>query len=258
MEFIYGKAVETECDCVQFKFKTVKVETNETIEGQNGNKKAGIYDEKGIKEIFLPRYIGFSAADIRNYGTRAFYSDKEMCSVWRFLYRRSVIIDNNILFPKNIHLGEDTMFNCEFLCYAERVCVIDDVLYTYYSKASGAMLTSLRKLDTLLKNKKGGVEERQRLRKLYKDKHAMDIFPLYAGSLFLSAVELAVKFSFTMKGMGYFLEYTKMKEVRKSIDLIPMKGNLKIKLILFLFKLRMFRFAFVLIYCANKTGLKLQ
>lgn len=44
----------------------------------------------------MPRFIGYSVRDISNYGSSKFVEGKEMGAVWRFLYRRSVIIDNNI------------------------------------------------------------------------------------------------------------------------------------------------------------------
>ncbi len=258
LKIIYNKAIETDSDCVQFNFQKVLENTNIKQKSGNGNKHTGIYEKNDILKVYVPRFIGFSASNISKYGTQLFFKNKEMCSVWRFLYKRSIIVDNNIFFSKKIHLGEDTLFNCEYFCYSKRICYIDDVLYTYYSKASGAMLSSLNNMNTLLKNKIGGVEERTRLQYLYKEKHNIDIFPLYAGSLFLSAIELSVKSSFSIKGIKILLKYISQQKVLQAIDIIPIKGNIKIKTLLLMYKLRFFKLSFLLIYIANKVGIKMQ
>lgn len=258
LEILYNTAIESNSDCVQFNYKVIDSESKECFEGRNGDQETGVLDKNRILKEMLPQYIGYSANSIKNYGSMDFYKNKEMCSVWRFLYRRSIITDYKICFPKSISLGEDALFNCRFFCYAKRLRRIDDVLYTYFLKNCGAMFTLLKNPDALVYNKINGAEERHNIRELYKNELAIDIFPLYAGSLFLSAVELATKLSNAKDGMKSFIEYTKKTEVREAFSIIPLKGNIKVKIILFLFKLKMFKLTFILIYCANQIGLKLQ
>ena len=230
-----------------------------TIEtGHNGNKKTGIYKKEDIIKTFLPRYIGYSIHNIKNYGQKSFYANKEMCSVWRFLYKRKIITDNNILFPINIQLGEDTLFNCHFFCYANKICYIKDVLYTYHVKKEGAMSKILNDIDLLYANKTASVIERNKLRLSYKSVHNIDIFPLYAGSLFLSTIELAVKSSNSMERINKFKKYTNLEDVRNAINSIPLKGNLKIKLLLLLLKTRLISTTYTSIFIANKLRIKLQ
>lgn len=95
LETVYAKAVETESDAVQFNFQTIR-ENGKITNGQNGNKRTGVYCDDEIMSVFMPRFIGYSVRDISNYGSSKFVEGKEMGAVWRFLYRRSVIIDNNI------------------------------------------------------------------------------------------------------------------------------------------------------------------
>ena len=258
LEVIYNKAIETDSDAVQFNFQTIRIPTNIKYKGQNGNKKTGIYTNADIIKEYLPRFIGYSANDIQLFGKRDLYNKKEMGSVWRFLYKRSVITDNDILFPVNVHLNEDSLFNCRFFCFASKICYIDNILYTYYSKDNGAMISSLKNSGRLLQNKLAVKNERMNLRKLYLEKQKTDIFPLFAGSLFLSAIEIAVKSCHSLKNRKRLLEYTKDKGVKEAISLIPFKGNLKIKVLLLLFKMRLLSFTFFLIFLANKTGIKIQ
>ena len=252
LETAYNKAVETDSDAVQFDFQMVKGADETPLEGRNGNKDDGVYERDDILKVFMPRFIGYSAAEVQNYGRDNFFTDKDMCTVWRFLYRRSVITDNGICFSPAIHLGEDTLFNCWFLVYAKRICYIKKVLYTYYSKDGGALISSLGKIDTLLKNKVAAAEERGKIReKLLATKH-IDIFNLYAGSLFLSAVELAVKSSSASIGPCVFLQYVRRNDVKNATAVIPLKGNAKIKVLLLLFKMRLHHLAYALICFANR------
>ena len=72
------------------------------------------------------------------------------------------------------------------------------------------------------------------------------------GSLFLSAAELAVKLSHSLGTLGAFLKYTSMEDVRNAIGIIPFEGSLKVKLLLAMFKLKLYRLVFFAFYCANK------
>lgn len=255
LSILFEKVKATNCDCVQFGFKVVG-ENGQEVNGKNGNKEAGVYDRKKIFEVIFPRYIGYSVSDIKKYGTKDFYANYEMCSVWRFLYKSSVIKKYKIRFPKQIHLGEDTMFNCMYFYYADAICVINDILYTYYSKNSGGLLSSLKKTETLIQNKIACVFERNLIRGLFQEKYNVDIFPMYAGSLFLSAVELSVKCSCSTKLMSGFINYVHLDDVQSAIDMIPLEGGHKVRILLWLFKKRLFKLTYFLMFIANKLGIK--
>ena len=258
LEIIYNKAIKTDSDAIQFNFQTIRVSTNIKHAGHNGNKETGLYNKESILKKYLPRFIGYSINDIQEFGSVNLYNKKEMGSVWRFLYRRSIIVNNGILFPTYVRLNEDSLFNCRFFCHATRIYYINDMLYTYYSKDNGAMISSLRNSDSLFDNKLAAKNERINLRKLYLEQHKTDIFPLFAGSLFLSAVELMAKSSYSLRNIKRFLEYTNDKDVRKAISIIPIKGNIKIKILLLFFKMRLSSFIFLLMFLANKIGIKIQ
>ena len=84
---------------------------------ENGNKKNFIYKNKCIdlKEELL------------NISNLKFYM---IC--WGKLYKTSIIIENNISFNLNFHLGEDTIFVFEYLKNVEKVACIDDVVYNVF------------------------------------------------------------------------------------------------------------------------------
>lgn len=65
------------------------------------------------------------------------------------------------------------------------------------------MTSSLQNPQSLLKDKLDGISERRRLQELSININKIDLFPMYAGSLFLSALELAVKNSGTKRGKNF-------------------------------------------------------
>lgn len=255
LEIAYNAALETNADAVQFNFQTIRFPEGIIYEGHNGNKAPGIYDKEEIVKEYLPRFIGYSVHDIQNFGKWELV-EKEMGAVWRFLYKRSTIVDNGVLFPVDVRLNEDSLFNCRFFCFATRIVYLGDSLYTYCSKDNGAMISSLRNLDVLFLNKFAAKNERMKLRRLYLEKHDVDIFPLFAGSLFLSAVEMAVKSNGFWKNLKRFLAYAEAPDVMEAVSIIPFKGNLKIKVLLFLFKMRWLPLVYFATFFAKKLGMK--
>ncbi len=53
-------------------------------------------------------------------------------AIWNKIFKLSIIKENNIRFKENISLGEDTVFDCEYYKYVEKIFVTEDILYRYY------------------------------------------------------------------------------------------------------------------------------
>lgn len=51
--------------------------------------------------------------------------------VWNKLFRRQLIIDNALLFDKSLSLGEDFVFNLEYIKHAKNIKVIEERPYIY-------------------------------------------------------------------------------------------------------------------------------
>lgn len=56
------------------------------------------------------------------------------------LYRRSIIVEHNILFPLDVHYGEDLLFNYEYLKYVNRISSVSVSDY-YYRQVYGTSLS---------------------------------------------------------------------------------------------------------------------
>lgn len=82
------------------------------------------YNKDEVKQGFAPRYLGQLPDD-----DGAEYIQASACCA---MYRRSVIVNNNIQFlSEREYLSEDTLFNLEFCKYAEKVIIIPKDYYNY-------------------------------------------------------------------------------------------------------------------------------
>lgn len=52
--------------------------------------------------------------------------------VWNNIYRADIIKENNIQFPEDMSMGEDSVFNAQYLRHCNEVFFIDKVGYIYY------------------------------------------------------------------------------------------------------------------------------
>lgn len=58
--------------------------------------------------------------------------------IWGVLYKKSLLIDNNILFPVNIRNGEDTIFFSLIQIYAKKIFFCDVYFYNLYERIGSA------------------------------------------------------------------------------------------------------------------------
>ena len=73
--------------------------------------------------------------------------------VWNKLYRKQFLIDNSILFPENVSLGEDSVFLIQLYKCCPTVTFVSDRLYNY------SYMTDNSATDTMLKKAPGRLKE---------------------------------------------------------------------------------------------------
>lgn len=241
LSIIYNKAKEGDYDAVHFGFKTI-------YEDQGGIN----YDSNEIPHIYttnqeiiteyLPKFIGIGQDDLnkwKNIGN--IWSLKEFSGVWRFLYKREVLINNNVFFRKGVTLFEDKLFNALFFLYANNICCIDNILYNYIIKNKGLLTSSLNS-NKLINDKINGIYERELLRRLYLNKKNIDIFPMYIGTCVLSIIEIILRTTSLnlesyIKGINRFANHP---DVVYAIKEIKLKGvPFKIKLAIYFLKFKL-------------------
>lgn len=239
LQIAYNKAKENDYDAVHFGYTSIY----ENLGGVS-------YDNKGRNHIYssnseiisnlLPKFIGFSQSDCNIWKkVNNIWSLKEFTSVWRFIYKRKVLIDNNIFFRKGITLGEDKLFNSLFFLYANKIYSIEDILYNYIIRDNGLMMSSINNIK-LVENKISGVIEREYLRSLYLNEKGIDIFSLYIGTYVLSALEILFSNQNLPVKKSYCIirKYLNIAEVKYAINRFDIKGlplNYKIPILLLKF-----------------------
>lgn len=77
----------------------------------------------------------------------------KLCEVWAKLIRRSVLIDNGILFPKNYDQGEDVLFNLKLINVIKTCRYVNKVAYLYYIDFERQDIRRLNNLNKTMNNK---------------------------------------------------------------------------------------------------------
>lgn len=226
MDEVVKSAINNSSDLVVFGFQTHFMEGDMIIEKKDYYPKADYnYNENRIiiKDLF-GRIIGISDAALKQWIAGGnLQSEKEWGTVWRFLFKKKIILDNNVRFNTNLKLNEDSMFVCNYLLYINTVSCVNELLYYYKSKKSGAMYT-LIKHGNIVENKLALVEERSKLRQYLKQEKNIDIQYMYLGTLILSVYEIAVALvdkEPLIKGYKKFCKYVKCDEVKEAIEKAP-------------------------------------
>lgn len=62
------------------------------------------------------------------------------------LYKRNVIVENNLLFNENVSISEDCLFNTQLMPFIDTYCYVDCDLY-YYNQHNDSSLTHKRKRE---------------------------------------------------------------------------------------------------------------
>lgn len=193
------------------------------------------HSNKCIIDKYLPKFIGLGQKDFDCWNKNNPWCNKEFSSVWRFVFKRSVLIENDVCFRKGVTLIEDRLFVSLFMLYAERVCNLPDVYYNYIMKADGLLVGSLENFPKLLKSKCWGVTERELLREKYLELKGIDIFSMYIGTIVVGALEIIVRgASIPIKecyaAVCQYIELPAVKEAYKKISIknLPLKYKLGI------------------------------
>lgn len=188
------------------------------LEGLEGGGRLGRLEGLDEREGFISKYIGFSLAELNNFGKKGFRKDKEKSEVWRFILKRSVLIDNAIHFDENLHFMEDKVFLCEYLCHVDEVRMIDRDCYHYTERKDGLKLSTLANRLDHANQRVLAEKAREKMAHRVKQNTGIDLMPMYEGTLVLAAIELLKDcFCFNMKAQyACFKEYMQLASVRNA------------------------------------------
>lgn len=213
-----------------------------------------------IYKYVIPLYAGYSQKNLDRLYCGKTISDRGAYngSMAHMIYKRDIIIKNNINFNSCLNLSEDVMFALRYLAFVQNLTITDDICYNYYPRESGALRNILsHNVRSLVANKMELALERQRISQLYMERDNVDISPLYLGSLVLSSIELAVRLSsISLKGVSGVIDYVKLEPVRFAIRNLSVHGApLKFKVPFSLLKLGCYRLLYACLWIANRAGM---
>lgn len=138
-----------------------------------------------LQELF-PRLFGYSNQQARIWGRRGEWrAGREEGSVCRVIYRLDLIRRAQVRFDESIVLYEDAIFNSEYLLAANQVTCLNEPLYDYTVRPSGAVTENNRSL-ALFTNKLRLLSARRRLDELSDGK----LFEYYCASCVFSVLEM--------------------------------------------------------------------
>ena len=100
--------------------------------------------------------------------------NNDLCYTWRFVFKRNFLINKKRRFIKNLHVGEDTVFNYECVLQASSIIMIPKALYQYRINNAGSLMR-LRYKPYLTNNLQKLVDEKKRLIRKYNIEHYIPI-----------------------------------------------------------------------------------
>lgn len=262
IETIYNKLKNKKYDAICFGFKRTYSNTGKQL---HIPKPMEISGNIAVITKILPNFIGKSLSNVHDwYSTKVLAPNKEWPSVWRFVYRKSIIDEHGIFFDPKISLGEDIIFNSLYLSKIESYLAIDNNLYNYFGTDEGALSTILNDGTVLLKNKKDLLYSREKIRDSILNEHGIDISDYYVGSNVLSTFEILSKTS-RCKLIDLIKNYKQSKTffseppIKNSFKKLSVKGApLKFLIPVYLVKRRLTFVIFFCFFIFNKVGIKLK
>lgn len=105
---------------------------------------ASIDSEQGTKAVLYGSEKKLVTEDRSS--IMSLYDSFLAAAVWNKVFRREIIIDNSITMPEDISLGEDLLFNFEYLdnCPNTEIQLINEPLYRYHCGGGASLNTKYR------------------------------------------------------------------------------------------------------------------
>ncbi|MGN0505282.1 MAG: glycosyltransferase family A protein [Lachnospiraceae bacterium] len=179
--------------------------------------------EDTVKEL-LPKYIGRSVGNVQNWARSGTFSPPmEHHAVWRIAYRRDFLAENKIVFPPQIVLNEDGIFNADCIAHAVHVSTLMKPLYHYYQRPHGAFYGKARTGKAMVTNKTALLHERIRIIDSLSHQYTEVNYDMIAGATILSIYEMLLYAPKEYRRIRE--EYIMNPAVRKMIHNMPYVGK---------------------------------
>lgn len=233
VELVYKIAEENNCDFVRFHNYREDITTGEK-KIRKSPLEEGFYSKEDIKQKILLPIIGVLPNQTGN--------DFVGMSVWRNLYRASVIRKENLKFvSEREFISEDVIFNISFFDVSSRAYVINIPLYHYIVNDNS--LTAIYKKDRFDKE----VIMYKKIESIVKEKNFSDDSLVRASRTFLDRTRMCLRQEFSRKNISLkdqrqsIIKICSNEMLTDIINIYPLKKmNIEYRFILFLIKNKMY------------------
>lgn len=72
--------------------------------------------------------------------TRHLQSSNDLCFVWRYMFKKQFLCDNELVFNEQVRIGEDMIFMVDAMAKASRIMLIDEPLYLYRTDNNNSLM----------------------------------------------------------------------------------------------------------------------
>ena len=219
-----------------------------------------IHSNDECMNLLFPRFLGYSVSNIRRWASgEKLPQQLEFGGVWRNIYKREFLVNNQIYFSDAIRVNEDSMFNARCCLYANRVVARSDVYYCYIRRPSGALVKGMqvkKNAANFIDNKIQLAHERRELiQQAYNKGYKYTIYDM-VGSCVMSALECVIKCPYN--SWNDVKNYLEDDTVRESIKEMPFVGIKKFDFPLFALKWNMKYPLFIFVKAIEKLGFEIS
>ncbi len=155
-----------------------------------------VYEGIEVLKKVMPAFIGLSNNDVNNWISGkpdSLYVENP--ALWRILCKRSIITANNLKFDTTLKVGEDTVFISDYLSCCKKVYVQQKCYYYLVTRETSAIYRYEREPFSKLEGKLKLNDAREHLVNRIKDRTGTDVTYTFAGTIVMSAVEVAFQLS---------------------------------------------------------------
>lgn len=165
------------------------------------------YGKKSKFEL-LSNSFGTSIDDLKQYlsGKRGMREGKELNGPWRIMYSSAVIREADLVFNRNLRVGEDTVFTNEYLARCETVKTLDRVLYYLHNNDDSAIESYNKNASRMIDGKLLLIDAKQTLSERLLRDFNLDTQNLWGGEYILSSIQI-----------GWLLADTKTKSFAEKV-----------------------------------------
>ena len=182
------------------------------------------YRNQQITKELMPSFLGHSFEDLNRWiaGGAGLRATKEHTALWRIMLHTETIRKGSLKFDPNLSVGEDTRFINEYFLHETDIGVLEDCLYYLTIRPGSANETSMANPNLMAQNKIKLINARLQIDAKAMALKGIDTHCYWEGTLILSAIQLAIKFSKNRscsykENLKYFLDYLENETVQRAI-----------------------------------------